>query len=147
MTDIQLTPHFKLSELANTNQAKYKQQNLDAGMKMMGKMYMLAGFAERVREIVGLPMTITSGYRCPALNKAIGGSSTSQHKLCEAIDFKCKGLSNESIACKIATSDLKFQQLIIEHSGKAVWTHISIGSKREVLRYKDGKYTKLGELK
>lgn len=144
---MQLTPHFTMEELAVTTNKKFKEENLKKAQAIPGKMYMLAGFAERVREIVGRPMIITSGYRCPGLNKAVGGSTSSQHKLCEAIDFKCSGLSNESIACKIAVSDLKFQQLIIEHSGGAAWVHISIGSKKEVLRYKDGKYTLLGELK
>ena len=144
---MQLTPHFSLSELTVTSNKDLKATNQVQAEKQLGKMYMLAGFAERVREIVGKPLIITSGYRCPALNKAVGGASSSQHKLAEAIDFKCKGLTNEQIACKIAVSDLKFQQLIIEHSGGAAWVHISIGSKREVLRYKDGKYTLLGELK
>ena len=142
-----LTPHFSLEELCVTSNKQLKATNLVEAEKNIGKMYMLAGFAERVREIVGKPLIITSGYRCPALNKAVGGASSSQHKLGEAIDFKCKGLTNEQIACKIATSDLKFQQLIIEHSGGAAWVHIAIGSKKEILRYKDGKYTKLGELK
>lgn len=143
---MQLTPHFTDIELCKTNNQKYKEQNLKEALKYPGKLYMLAGFAERVREIVGLPLIITSGYRCNALNRAVGGTLTSQHRLCEAIDFKCSGLKNEQIACKIAASDLKFQQLIIEHSKGAAWVHVSIGSKREVLRYKDGKYTKLGEL-
>lgn len=143
---MQLTPHFALEELATTSNKKYKELNLREAQKQIGKMYMLAGFAERVREIVGAPLIITSGYRCPGLNKAVGGANTSQHKLGEAIDFKCHRYTNEQLACKIAASDLKFQQLIIEHSGAATWVHISIGSKREVLRYKNGKYTKLGEL-
>lgn len=142
----QLTPHFTLEELATTSNQKYKELNLQEAQKQMGKMYMLAGFAERVREIVGKPMTITSGYRCPDLNKAVGGAISSQHKLGEAIDFVCKGLTTNEIACKIAVSDLKFQQLIIEHSGSKVWVHVSIGSKREILLYKNGRYTKIGEL-
>ena len=145
---MELTPHFTLEELAVTNNKKYKELNLTEAQKQLGKMYMLAGFAERVREIIGnRPMIINSGYRCYSLNLAVGGASSSQHKLGEAIDFKCKDLSNDQIACMIAASDLKFQQLIIEHSGKHAWVHVSIGSKREVLRYKNGKYTKLGELK
>lgn len=141
-----LTPHFTIEELATTSNKEYKEKNLQEAQKQMGKMYMLAGFAERIREIVGKPMTITSGYRCPALNKAVGGASSSQHKYAEAIDFVCKGFTSEQIACKIATSDLKFQQLIIEHSGSKSWVHVGIGSKKEVLRYKNGKYTKLGDI-
>jgi uncharacterized protein YcbK (DUF882 family) len=146
MDDIQLVPHFKLSELVKTSVVKYQKKNLEEAKKIMGRMYQLAGFAERVREILGKPMIITSGFRCPGLNKAVGGAISSQHRYAEAIDFKCKGMTDEQVACKLAASDLKFQQLIIENNGKSEWVHISIGSKREVLRYKDGRYTKLGQL-
>lgn len=141
-----LTPHFTLDELCYTSNKDFKEPNLKCAEQNLGKMYMLAGFAERIREIVGKPMIITSGYRCEGLNKAVGGSSSSQHRLCEAIDFKVKGMSNFQIACKIMASDLKFQQLIIESSGGAEWVHIGIGSKREVLRYKNGKYSLLGNV-
>lgn len=143
---MQLTPHFALSELANTTNKDYKELNLKRAEQNLGKMYMLAGFAERVREIVGKPLIITSGYRCDSLNKAVGGSPTSQHKLGEAIDFKVRGMTNSQVACKLMGSDLKFQQLIIESAGGAEWVHISIGSKREVLRYKNGKYSILGNV-
>ena len=141
-----LTPHFTLDDLSCTTNKEYKELNLKRAEKNLGKMYMLAGFAERVREIVGKPLIITSGYRCDSLNKAVGGSPTSQHKLGEAIDFKVRGMTNSQVSCKLIGSDLKFQQLIIESSGGAEWVHISIGSKREVLRYKNGKYSILGNV-
>ena len=146
MDDIQLTPHFRFFELCATTHKDLAKKNLEEAKKMMGRMYQLAGFAERVREILGKPMIITSGYRCPALNKAVGGAIFSQHKYAEAIDFKAKGMTDEQVACKLAASDLKFHQLIIEHNGKSKWVHISIGSKREMLRYKDGRYAKLGQI-
>ena len=141
-----LTPHFSDTELCTTNKKKYQEMNLQKGLKQIGKLYMLAGFAERVREIVGKPLIITSGFRCEELNKAVGGAFNSQHKLCEAIDFVSKGLTTSQIACKLASSDLKFQQLIVESSKGDYWIHVSIGSKREVLQYKDGKYTALGNV-
>jgi DNA replication protein DnaC len=58
--DFNLTPHFKFSELAGTSNEKYRLLNLDEAQKHMGKMYMLAGFAERVREIIGKPVIITT---------------------------------------------------------------------------------------
>lgn len=143
---MKLTPHFTIEELSVTSNRKYKTINLESAKEQMGKMYMLAGFAERVREIVGKPMIISSAYRCPELNAAVGGAISSQHKYAEAIDFVCKGIEPELLACKIAASDLKFNQLIVEYSGNKSWVHVSIGSKREVLRYKNGKYTSIGEL-
>ena len=136
-----LTPHFTIEELAGTSVEKYKKLNLLKAQEQMGKMYMLAGFAERVREIVGKPLIITSGYRCPELNKAIGGAITSQHLFCEAIDFVVKGMRPEDIFNRIVTSDLKYNQIIIERNTKgSQWVHISIGAFKQKLKFDGKKY-------
>lgn len=142
--NINLTPHFKLSELANTTHTKYRQQNLEEAAIMPGKMYMLAGFAERVREIVGYPLVISSGFRCKDLNKAVGGTICSQHLLAEAIDIVCPKLKVETVFSRIKNSDLKFDQLIIEqNSAGSKWVHISIGSRKQLLKYDGYKYTQI----
>lgn len=144
MTDFKLTPNFSFFELAVTNTSKYKRKNLEEATNNMGKMYQLAGFAERVREIVGHPLIVTSGFRCKELNSAVGGSATSQHLLCEAIDIVCKKITVKSLYSKIKNSDLKYEQMIIEtNSSGSEWLHISIGSAKERLEYKGGKYTRL----
>ena len=74
---MQLTPHFTLEELATTSLAAYKSKNIKEAKRKMGKMYMLAGFAERIREIIGYPLIVTSGYRYAELNKAVGGALVS----------------------------------------------------------------------
>lgn len=136
-----LTPHFTIEELTDTSVEKYKKLNLLKAQEQMGKMYMLAGFAERVREIVGKPLIITSGYRCPELNKAIGGAITSQHIFCEAIDFVVKGLRPEDVFNRIVTSDLKYNQIIIERNTKgSQWVHISIGAFKQKLQFDGKKY-------
>lgn len=142
-----LTPHFTLEELCFTSYKSYKDLNLKEAQKQMGRMYQLAGFAERVREIIGKPLIITSGFRCVKLNNAVKGAACSQHLYAEAIDFKVTGMTPLQIICELMTSDLKFQQLIAEHSGSSAWTHIGIGSKQEVLTYRNGVYTKIGEVK
>lgn len=139
----QLTPHFTLQELAGTSVTKYKNKNLEEAKAQMGKMYQLAGFAERVREIVGKPLIINSGYRCVQLNNALKGSLTSQHLLAEAIDIKVKGKTANELFQMIVASDLKYDQLILEKVGQAQWVHVSIGSKKEKLRYANGKYTRI----
>lgn len=136
-----LTPHFTIEELAGTSNEQYKKLNLLKAQEQMGKMYMLAGFAERVREIVGKPLIITSGYRCPELNKAIGGAITSQHIFCEAIDFVVKGLRPEDVFNRIVTSDLKYNQIIIERNTRgSQWVHISIGAFKQKLQFDGKKY-------
>lgn len=87
---------------------------------------------------------ISSGYRGPALNTAIGGSMTSQHSLGEATDFTVEGCSCKEVAEWIAyESGLDFDQLIWERQydkdGKVIkeWLHISYvrtgGNRRQVL--------------
>ena len=139
-----LTPHFTIEELAGTSNDKYKKLNLLKAQEHMGKMYMLAGFAERVREIIGKPMIITSGYRCPELNRAIGGAITSPHIFCEAIDFVVKGLRPEDVFNRIVTSDLKYNQIIIERNKSgSQWVHISIGSYKQKLKFDGKQYIRL----
>lgn len=141
---MQLVPHFTLEELCTTSHEKYRLLNLDEAQKQMGKMYMLAGFAERVREIIGKPVIITSGFRCKELNKAIGGAITSQHTLCEAIDIVVKGMRCEDVFNRIVTSDLKYNQIIIERNSKgSQWVHISIGSYKQKLQFDGKQYIRL----
>ena len=141
----QLTPHFTLEELARTDVNGYKLTNIAMAKEQMGKMYMLAGFAERIREIIGRPVIINSGYRCPALNKAVGGVSNSQHALAEALDIKVSGKTALEILQIIVASDLKYDQIIWEKpKSGAAWVHISIGSKKEKLKWDGTKYSKIG---
>lgn len=140
---MQLTPHFTLEELAGTSKREFKQKNLDEAQKIMGRMYQLAGFAERVREIIGHPLIINSGYRCVALNNALKGSLTSQHLLAEAIDIRTNAKTPNEIFQILVASDLKYDQIILEKVGNAQWVHVSIGSKKEKLKYDGKKYTRL----
>lgn len=141
--NIQLTPHFTWAELCTTTHKDLAKTNLEEAKKIMGRMYMLAGFAERVREIIGRPLIINSGFRCVKLNNAVGGSLTSQHLYAEAIDVRVSGKTASDVFNMIAASDLKYDQLILEKVGSAQWVHVSIGSKKEKLKYATGKYTRL----
>lgn len=139
-----LTPHFTLEELAGTSALEFKSENLAQARAHLGKMYMLAGFAERVREIVGEPLMITSGYRCAALNTYVGGSPVSQHILGEAIDIVCRKMPVRNMYDKIKASDLKYEQMILEtNPAGAEWLHLSMGSRKQRLLYKKGAYTYL----
>lgn len=141
---MQLTPHFTLEELAGTSIEKYQKKNLEAAKQQMGKMYMLAGFAERIREIIGHPLIISSGYRCISLNNYLGGALVSQHLLGEALDIVCKNMTTKGMFDKILKSDLKYDQMILEtNKAGTTWLHISIGSRKQRLEFKDGHYTYL----
>ena len=105
-----------------------------------------------LREAWGGPLTVTSGYRCPELNRAVGGSKTSAHTAGWAADLVpaandprgVQGLVKFAIGWLTATG-LPFDQLIFEHVGSSRWLHIGIRNqkgeqRKQMLLYKDGKY-------
>lgn len=130
---LKLTEHFTVDELTVTDQQGFKTKNYVEGTKELYKLAKLASFCEKVREIIKCPMIITSGYRCEELNKAIGGSSTSQHIKFEAVDFIPKTISAENAFCCIALSNFPFGQLILEKRGLGHILHISMGNSRKTL--------------
>jgi len=78
---------------------------------------------EEVRRLLGeRVISISSGYRSPELNRAVGGARTSAHLTGHAVDFNCYDFGPPDAVCRaIATSSLRFDQLIEEGS----WTHLS----------------------
>ena len=96
-----------------------------------------------MRDAIG-PIRISSGYRSPQLNKAIGGSTRSQHSKAEALDLQFweKGkMNNKVIYDWILESGLEFDQMINEFDYS--WIHISLkknSNRSEVLEaYKNEK--------
>jgi putative chitinase len=137
---VNLTPHFTLEELTTTNKALDNTPSKE----MIEVLRTTAFHMERVRELLGnVSIKVSSGYRSPEVNKAVGGSKTSAHLLGYAVDFTAYGHTPLTIANTLAKSDLKFDQLIYE----GTWVHISFDPKmrREVLtaRFKNGKATYL----
>tara|TARA_R110002051_G_scaffold212901_2_gene277943 strand:- start:68 stop:601 length:534 start_codon:yes stop_codon:yes gene_type:complete len=103
---------------------------------------------EPVRVRYRVAFSPSSGYRSPALNDAIGGSSKSQHTKGEAVDFEVPHVSNLQVARWIE-SNLLFDQLILEHyvdtDPNSGWIHVSYtgtlsGNRRDVLRFDGVEY-------
>lgn len=79
-----------------------------------------------LRKAIGKPIIITSGYRSPAVNALVPGSSkTSQHMVGEAADFKIAGMTNQQIIDLIRRLRLPFDQVIDEQRGSSLWVHVS----------------------
>jgi putative chitinase len=77
---------------------------------------------QQVRDLLGHPIFISSGYRSPILNRRVGGAKLSDHMFGKAADFTCRGLGTPLEVCRaIAASNIIFDQLIYE----GTWVHIS----------------------
>ena len=89
MQDIQLSPHFKLSELTASATARENGIDNTPPPKIVDNLrHLCEGTLEPLREEIKLPVVITSGYRCKALNERITHhSATSQHMSGCAADF------------------------------------------------------------
>lgn len=76
-----------------------------------------------VREWYGKPIYVNSGYRCPELNKAVGGVSTSQHMKGQAADIDVHNNANNKKIFNYIRKKLKYDQLLWENGG--AWIHVS----------------------
>ena len=105
-----------------------------------------------LREAWKSPIRVTSGYRCAALNKAVGGSSTSAHLYgCAADIVPLNGkIAEFKDFCKNYFGSRRhlYDQVILEDNGKSEWVHIGLktadGRKRgQLMEYKNNRYTYL----
>ena len=87
-------------------------------------MYLIVNLLQPLRNKLGKPIIVTSGYRCAHLNqmKMINGKSTSQHLIGQAADIKVKGMTASALQNFIVTSGLEFDQCINEYNN---WVHVS----------------------
>lgn len=96
---------------------------------------LISNLLDPIRELWGRPLTVNSGFRCPTLNQAVGGSSTSQHTRGEAADITAGNpKSNKKLFDLIIKSELGFDQLIDESNYS--WIHISWeakGNRKQIL--------------
>lgn len=121
--NVQLTPHFYLDELTASDTADRLGIDNTPPAIIIPRLFALAQLLEQIRSALGdKVITVTSGYRCPALNKAIGSGPGSEHLQGSAADFKCRAFGTPLQVCHaIVKAGIKFGQLIDE----GTWVHIS----------------------
>jgi putative chitinase len=126
-----LTANFTLEELIVSPTAKrLGQSNVPTPEHIANMKYVCEKILEPVRAHFGKPIQINSSYRSPLVNKAVGGSKTSQHSNGEAVDFEIPGISNKVVADWVG-DNLEFDQVILEFynakdGANSGWVHASI---------------------
>ena len=86
---MRLTKHFKLSEFTNSSTATARGiDNTPNEQQIANLKRICEEILEPLRAFAGQPIIIGSGFRCPALNKAVGGVKNSQHMTGEACDIR-----------------------------------------------------------
>jgi len=120
----QLSPNFTLAELTVSEYASRKgiAEQFNPPADVISNLSTLSNSVlERIREIVGKPIVINSGYRCEKVNKAIGGVATSQHVKGQAADIRVIGMTIEELFQAIRNK-IEYDQIIQEFDA---WVHIS----------------------
>jgi len=118
----QLTAHFSLDELVFSSTAQRLGIDNMPDTETIQRLMVTAMGLEKIRALLGAPLHIDSGYRCPALNKAVGGVPDSAHIEGYAADFICPEYGSPlMIARAIAGSDIAFDKCIQEGQ----WCHVS----------------------
>lgn len=117
-----MTPNFTLAELTVTTTGLVNTPNAD----QLANIERLAATLERVRKVLGgKPLLVTSAFRSPAVNRAVGGAPTSSHVHGLAADFTCPRYGSPLQVCMaIEESGIEFDQLIHEYGR---WVHLGIG--------------------
>ena len=127
-----LSAHFTLHELTFSDTAvRYGIDNTPSQFARLN-LDMLAHGLEQVRTLIGTPMRVSSGYRCPKLNALLRGAVGSAHIKGLAADFTAGGHGSPLALVKaIAHSSVGFDQVIQE----GTWVHIAFAEvpRRQVL--------------
>lgn len=128
-----LSANFTLEELIASTTAAQKKINNTPNMCEKENLQRLATLIlQPIRNKYGKAITVNSGFRCAALNKAVNGSSTSQHLTGSAADISCTATSKAKLFALIKqmveSGEIKVGQLIWEYGSKTEpnWIHVSL---------------------
>lgn len=143
MPNTMITTHFSLHEWTFSETAIKHNIDNTPNFHIIANITITSNVLEKIRASLGVPIKISSGYRCEALNKAVGGSKTSAHVQGYAADIKVVGMSSYELVEAVLKMGIKFDQLINEPT----WVHIGLvdnvnNYRNEVLTYRGGKYLK-----
>ena len=120
---MRLSEHFSLEELTHSDTATRLGIDNTPTVEVIDNLTFLANELEYVRNLLGHPMLVSSGFRCNALNDHLGSKRTSSHTQGLAIDFICPNFGNpRSICDAIILAKVNYDQVILEYDR---WVHLS----------------------
>lgn len=125
--------HFTLSELKRSATADKLGIDNSIPLSIIPNLEILINqVLDPIREYMNEPIYVNSGYRCPLLNKAVGGVAGSQHVLGQAADVTTRSRENNLIMERYIEENLVFDQMIVYKN----FIHISYkttGNRKEII--------------
>ena len=126
-----MSKYFSLKELIASTEAYKRKIDNTPGEEEKEHLEELMEFLDGIRSAWGSAIIVTSGYRCPELNEAIGGSKKSAHQTGYAVD--CVPANNRKKEffefCKEYLKNKDFDEMLFEKNSKgSIWCHIALKS-------------------
>lgn len=128
-----LSPHFTLAEFTFSQTAARCGIDNTPTPEVLKNLRRLAALLEEVRGVLGdVPIRVSSGYRCPELNRAVKGARRSAHMQGLAVDFTAPGFGTVlQVARAVVRSGIVFDQIIHEYGS---WVHLGLAEDGAVPR-------------
>ena len=126
MKKLQNSKYFSVNEMLHSDKAeRLKIDNTPKSDEIVDNIQYLMGRLDEIRDGYGKPIYINSAYRCPKLNEAVGGVSSSYHQMGLAADLRYDSELKDYII-----KNCQFGRLIEERSKSAIWIHIQFKRNR-----------------
>lgn len=118
-----LSKYFSLDEMVFSETAtRFHLDNTPNAAQVFNLTRLCNEVLDPLRELIGKPIHVTSGYRCEEVNSRVGGAHNSQHIDGKAADIRVPGWTTEQLFQFVKHSGIKFDQLLQEYDA---WVHIS----------------------
>lgn len=124
---VQLSKNFNLAEMIRSGVATNRGLDNTPSQTVIDDLRRLCeNVLQPIRDHYGKPVNVSSGYRSPAVNKAVGGTATSQHVLGQAADISVEGVGTKEL-WEFIRDNLDYDQNILEYykGGRTGWVHVS----------------------
>ena len=129
--------YFELTEFLKSEEALNRKIDNSPTFEIVEHIEeLISKLLEPMRKAYGKPLTISSGYRCPKLNQAVGGVATSAHKVGYAADIKVKDIENlfNFVTEWVKANGVMFDQIFIETKGSSKWLHVGFKNQNGLQR-------------
>ena len=120
--DMRLSKNFTLAELTATSHRKLQDTPTLDVIQNLQKL--CVHVLQPLRDTVGAPVYINSGYRSKKLNAKVGGVPNSRHLLGKAADIHCDNLAYAKVIFDILKQNKYVGKVLIETKGRSVWVHV-----------------------